>query len=103
MYLFGKKPLTESKFAPLVMVAAGASPAGAGVDVPVSEQGNPVPRTVTAYQIGGPGFAAIGASLRLGLSPKVGLLIVPLKLNLAIGNGVMLPTLQPEIGMHIGF
>jgi hypothetical protein len=103
MYLFGKNALSEQKLAPLVMLAAGVSPAAAGVDVPVSETGSPAAKNVTAYQVGGPGFAAAGGGLRVGLTPKFGLLIIPLKLNLAIGNGIILPSLQPEIGAHVGF
>lgn len=102
MFLIGKNALTQGKIAPLILAAAGVSPAAAGVDVPVTETGSTGSKTVTAYQIGGPGFFAIGGGLRLGLTPKFGLIIAPLKLNLAIGNGIIMPSLQPEIGAQFG-
>ena len=100
--LGGQDPLTESKVAPLFMVAAGAAPATAGVDVPVTETGASGSKTVTAYQIGGPAFVALGAGARFAVTDKFGLM-VPIKLNLAIGNGLILPSVQPEVAAQFGF
>jgi len=103
-YLVGKDALLQ-KFAPYILVGAGASQFTASVDVPVSETGaNPPTKTVQAWVVGGPGFATLGGGVRIALgSPRAALMFTPIKGNLAFGSGPLVPSLQPELGIQFGF
>jgi hypothetical protein len=103
-YLFGKDALLQ-KLAPYAMLAAGVSTWDAAVDVSVVEQapGQTTRRAkdVTAWQIGGPTFVALGGGARIAIS-KSGALMAGLRLNLPFGNA-FLPSVGPEVGLNFGF
>ncbi len=101
-YLFGKMALAN-KFAPYAFGAVGASEWDAEVDVPVNEAGTN--KTVQAWQSAGPFFVSVGGGIRFAPVPRrFAIMLSPLKLNLAFGGtGTFLPSLQPELGLQVGF
>ncbi|MEO6572363.1 MAG: hypothetical protein ABIP89_00895, partial [Polyangiaceae bacterium] len=110
-YLIGKEAISKP-FAPYAFGAFGLSQSSAEVDVPVSESAHTNPdgsanaggtKTVQAWAIGGPLFGAIGGGVRVAIGPRAALMFAPLKVNFAFGKGSMVPSLQPELGIQVGF
>lgn len=112
-YLIGKEAINKP-FAPYAFGAFGLSQSSAEVDVPVSEAPHADPacpmgqcpggnKTVQAWAIGGPLFGAVGGGVRVAIGPRAAIMFAPLKLNFAFGKGSLIPSLQPELGVQVGF
>lgn len=99
-YLFGHDAILQ-KFAPFAFLAAGVTNWHSSVAVKVKENSKPGTTSVDAWNIAGPGFVGAGGGVRFLLSPNVAL-NGALRLNLAIGNGVV-PVIGPEITAAYGF
>lgn len=103
-YLFGQDALYEKTIAPYAFGSLGLSQTDAAVAVPITETGSP-PSEKTAYAIGGPLFVGAGGGVRIGVGKdkRVGIMVAPLRANLALGGGATLISLSPELGVHVGF
>ncbi len=102
-YFFKKTALEEKGVAFYGFGALGASRFEGGIDTNVTVNGEPTRRKVTAYEISGPAFVSVGGGIRYGLSENLGLMLAPLKLNIAFGSGPVGVTLQPELAFQVGF
>ena len=118
-YVFGKDALATPGVKFYAYVAGGVGEVDAPVTVTVALAQAAAPtgsqtlggfpagtKTVTAWEIGGPGFGALGAGVRIGVGggdgPPKFAIVGGLRLTGAIGNGFLLG-FAPEIGGQFGF
>lgn len=104
-YLFGKDALMKT-FAPYAFLAAGVSTFDAKVKVAVvetdpSDASNRTQREVSAWNIAGPGFFALGGGARVAFAERFAFM-GGLKFNMAFGNSFA-PSIGPEVGLLVGF
>jgi hypothetical protein len=100
-YVFGRKALTHSGFAPLVFLGAGAAHFDAGQTVSVSQTSVEGPLQKNAWRVGGPGFLGIGVGVRYAFSQRVAF-TAALKIMQAFGGSALL-SVGPEVGLAYGF
>jgi hypothetical protein len=108
-YVIGKKPLDTSGLSPYIMIAGGVSQYSAEVGVTAISTGagcaaNPKSCTeyAQAWNIGGPGFASLGAGIRYAFTPSWALLFGP-RLTAAFGSLNTLIAISPELAVQYGF
>ncbi len=101
-YVFGEDPLVRSGFAPYGFAAAGVAPFDASQTVMVTQSGIAGQRPLLAWITGGPFFVAAGGGARYAFSARAAFLM-GLKLTGAIGGSGFLPTVEPELAVHLGF
>jgi hypothetical protein len=104
-YVFGREPLTQVGFAPMVFVSGGASEFAASVTraVVLNRPGQlPVQQPVDIWMVRGPWFAAAGAGARYQFSARVAF-HAALRTNIVFGDPSVLLTVGPDIGVSYGF
>jgi hypothetical protein len=108
-YVLGKEALDKAGLAPYIMLAGGVAQYSAQVGVTAISTGagcQANPQSCTAYanawNIGGPGFAALGAGIRYAFTPAVALLFGP-RFNASFGQYNTLVSISPELGLQYGF
>jgi hypothetical protein len=105
-YVFGEDPLVRSGFAPYGFAALGVAPFDASQTVMITESSANGPvagqRPLLAWVTGGPFFIAAGGGARYAFSARAAFLM-GLKLTGAIGGSGLLPTVEPELGVQLGF
>ena len=100
-YIFGKDPLTEVGFAPMVFLSGGASEFAAHVTRFVSLTGRG-DQPVNIWIVRGPWFAAVGAGARYQFSQRVAF-NAALRLNTVFGEPSVFVSVGPDIGVSYGF
>jgi hypothetical protein len=101
-YLFGKEPLANVGFAPMVFVGGGLSEFDAHLASDVMIEGVAGTRRVNVWITDGPWFVTIGGGVRYQFSLRAAF-TAAVRINASFkGNGV-LPTAGPELGFQYGF
>ena len=101
-YVFGRDPLATVGFAPIAFVGAGvaATDAHAATGVSILHVRGKTP--ADAWQLGGPGFVAVGGGARYTFSPRAAFTLA-WKASLAFGSPSSLFTTAPEVAFQYGF
>ena len=101
-YLFGKEPLANVGFAPMMFIGGGLSEFDAHLASNVAIEGVAGTRRVNVWVTDGPWFVTVGGGMRYQFSLRAAL-TAAVRLNASFrGNGV-LPTAGPELGFQYGF
>lgn len=90
-WILGNHPLTVSGIRPYAFVGGGVADFSSAIDTPIGSQ------SVTAWRVAGPGFVSFGLGVRIG-TPRFQVLIAPLKMALAVGNGTAVG-FMPELSI----
>ena len=101
-WVFGDEPLARSGLAPYAFVAAGVARSDLPATVMVQQQGIAGERAVRAWQVAGPGFAAVGGGARYAFSPRVAF-ATGVGIDTAFGPGGSAVTVAPEMHVQYGF
>ncbi len=122
-YVIGKDALDKKGIAPYAMIGAGVAQYSAQVGVTVISQApsgknfggtnSPIPppcaatdtsctTVAQAWNVGGPGFASLGAGIRFAFTPSIALLFGP-RFNVSFGSASTLISISPELGLQFGF
>jgi hypothetical protein len=100
-YVFGHKALVKAGLAPYVLGALGVGEYSGNVSVSVITTAPTTPEA-NAWNLGGPGFFALGTGLRYAFTPNIAAYVGP-RLSVAFGLGSTLVAISPDIGIAYGF
>ncbi len=101
-YLFGRDPLAQLGFAPMVFAATGASEFDGHTTTLTLQQGITGPNPVNAWITSGPLFLAFGGGMRYQFSRRAAF-TAAVRVNVAFGGVGVLPTYGPELAFQYGF
>jgi hypothetical protein len=99
-YVLGKEPLATAGLAPYGFAGGGVAEWDAQVAVTAIENGNS--KNVQAWHVSGPAFLSVGGGVRWAITARFAGTFGP-RLNLAFGDGGIVPSVSPEIGLAYGF